>query len=279
MLRTENMLNSLLRSERQLFTYHNLWSAHPTPWPVSCSSAYRRSGIKLSRDQLERYKKQLSLPGVEELHQVRLLTGTALIVGGVGTGAIVAEYLHGCGVGTITVADKDSQVIDRLRQSSQLAVNPDSSVYPKIWSGGSTQIEEWINEHEVVVDGLDDWQDKLLLSDLCMNIGRPLVHAGVIGFRLQCYTMLPGTSSCLRCALPKVGIDDVPLEPPEHFSAQMILGIAGALQGLEAMKVVAHLGVTQGNELIKLDGLSGEFEIFRGLDKVKDCPDCGRSRK
>lgn len=235
--------------------------------------------IKLTQEQLDRYKKQLSLPGVKEAHQVRLLEGTALIVGGMATGIIACEYLHGVGVGTITVADKDSSVVDRLRHSSQLATNPDSSVYPKLWSGDANQIEQWMIESEVVVDGLADWQEKLLLSDLAMSVGRPLVHAGVIGFRLQCYTMLPGKSSCLRCALPRVGIDDVPLEPPEATGSAMILGVAGALQGLEAMKLVAQLGATQGNELIKLDGVSGEFEVFRGLDPVIDCPDCGRYRR
>ncbi len=206
-----------------------------------------------------------------------------MIVGGGNgtTGAIAAQYLHACGVGTVTVADKDSTVVDHLRKSSRLATNPDSSVYPKVWSGDSNEIEELVVEHEVIVDGLKDWQDKLMLSDLCMSTGRPLVHAGVIGFRLQCYTMLPGKSACLRCALPKVGIDDVPIEPPKSFfcSAAVILDIAGALQGLEAMKLVAQLGATQGNEFIKLDGLSGEFEVFRGLDPSKDCPDCGRHRR
>lgn len=228
---------------------------------------------------MDRYQQQLSLPGVEEIHQVRLLAGTAFILGGMGTGVIAAEYLHSCGVGSIIAADKNNLVVDRLRQSSKLAVNPDSSVYPRLWSGDANQLEQWIIESEVVVDGLEDWQEKLLLSDLCMSIGRPLVHAGVIGFRLQCYTMLPGKSSCLRCALPRVGIDDVPLKPPEPAGSQMVLGIAGSLQALETMKLVAQLGATQGNELIKLDGVSGEFEVFRGLDPSVDCPDCGRRRR
>jgi len=41
---------------------------------------------------------------------------------------------------------------------------------------------------------------------------------------------------------------------------------------LEAIKIIAGLGVTQGNELWKMDGLSRELEIVRGLDRQRDCP-------
>jgi hypothetical protein len=50
------------------------------------------------------------------------------------------------------------------------------------------------------------------------------------------------------------------------------------MQALESLKILSRLGVSQGNELLKFDGLSGEFEVIRGLDPRRDCPDCKPAR-
>ncbi|MBS1997701.1 MAG: hypothetical protein JSS86_15370 [Cyanobacteria bacterium SZAS LIN-2] len=47
---------------------------------------------------------------------------------------------------------------------------------------------------------------------------------------------------------------------------------------LEVIKLVGRVGASQGNELFKIDGLSGEMEVLRGMDANEDCPDCGNLR-
>lgn len=137
-------------------------------------------------------------------------------------------------------------------------------------------VEKSVQQANIVIDALSDWQKKLALSDICMDCETAMVHCGITGFRFQIYTMLPGLSACLRCALPVAGIDEVPLQPAQEEIMEAVIELAAAWQSLEAIKYLAKIGVLQGNELFKFDCLSGELEIIRGLDPDPDCPDCGR---
>jgi molybdopterin-synthase adenylyltransferase len=152
-----------------------------------------------------------------------------------------------------------------------------SQLLCKAWKVDGHDAESIFSEFDVIIDGLTNWQEKLLVSDVCMHINKPLVHAGGSGFRYQLFTMVPSRSACLRCAFPMAGIDDVPMQPPEHKSIAAVLGMIGAWQAVEAIKLIGKIGAIQGNELTKIDWLSGEFETIRGLDARKDCPDCGRA--
>lgn len=152
----------------------------------------------------------------------------------------------------------------------------DTRVHTQNWQFNSADAEALFRQVDAVIDGLNNWQHKLVASDLCMQLGKPLIHAGGAGFRYQVYTMAPPKSACLRCVFPEVGMDDVPLTPTDANTLSPVAAMVGALQALEAIKIVAKLGATQGNELWKFDWLSGEFETIRGLDPRFDCPDCGR---
>jgi molybdopterin/thiamine biosynthesis adenylyltransferase len=139
-----------------------------------------------------------------------------------------------------------------------------------------SDIENFVQDAEIVIDTLSDWQKKLTLSDICMDAERVLVHSGITGFRFQIYTMIPGRSACLRCALPVAGIDQVPLTPATTPTIDAVIELVDAWQSLEVIKYLTKIGIVQGNELFKFDCLSGEFEVIRGLDANLDCPDCGR---
>jgi adenylyltransferase/sulfurtransferase len=139
-----------------------------------------------------------------------------------------------------------------------------------------SNIEHAVRQSNVVIDVLSDWQKKVSLSDICMDCEKVLIHSGITGFRFQIFTMIPGRSACLRCALPLAGIDEVPLQPSQEQTIDCVTELVAAWQSLEAIKYLSTIGIIQGNELFKFDCLSGEFEIIRGLDANPDCPDCGR---
>jgi molybdopterin/thiamine biosynthesis adenylyltransferase len=140
-----------------------------------------------------------------------------------------------------------------------------------------TNLEKSVRQANVVIDALTDWQQKIALSDVCMDCEIGLVHCGITGFRFQIYTMIPLRSACLRCALPLAGMDEIPISPNQDETIEPVIELAAAWQSLEAIKYLTRIGVVQGNELFKFDCLSGELEIIRGLDAKPDCPDCGRN--
>jgi len=210
--------------------------------------------------------------------QERLLNGVVLILGVSLAGAVAAQYLAQSGIGRIILLDENpkalSQVYRKIADSPDY--NPDTELVCRASHFNAENAEAVLSQCDVAIDGLDNWQDKLVASDTCMHIKKPLIHAGGSGFRFQLFTMYPGRSACLRCAFPQAGIDDVPLLPPDGGNIAAVIAMVGAWQALETIKYIAKIGVSQGNELIKTDWLSGESEIIRGLDPRPDCPDCKR---
>ncbi|HEY9679798.1 MAG TPA: ThiF family adenylyltransferase [Drouetiella sp.] len=215
------------------------------------------------------------LPGFDLEARERLSHATALIAGVQSYGAVAARYLTEAGVGKIVLVDEDPKALSSAFKNVDGISN--SEVVCKATRMDGHDADQLFKPCDLIVDGLNNWQEKLLVSDVCMQIGKPLIHAGGAGFRFQVFTMRPSRSACLRCVFPLAGIDDVPLQPLEQNSIAAVLGMVGAWQSVEAIKLLAKVGATQGNELTKIDFLSGEFETIRGLDPRTDCPDCGRA--
>ncbi|MBI4532767.1 MAG: ThiF family adenylyltransferase, partial [Candidatus Melainabacteria bacterium] len=133
-----------------------------------------------------------------------------------------------------------------------------------------------LKDYDLIIDGLADWQDKLVIGDECMRLSKPLVHVAIAGFNFHLYAMLPGKSACLRCLFTQVGIEDFPTTKVHNVSFSPIEGMAGTLQASEAIKIIAHVGITPADEYIHFDGLRREFHTERGFRPTPDCPDCGR---
>jgi len=229
--------------------------------------------ISLSSEQFERYRQQLSMPGMTGAKQLRLLAASCVLLAGDAPIETTLKHLVQAGVGKIAVVG-DALCLRKLPAILAECSNPDVKVDPI--SVERNELDESVfNDAELVVEGTLDWQFKLRISDLCMRMRVPLIHSGSSGLRFQLFTMVPGKSACLRCALPLAGIDDFPLTPVSRDTFSPVAACLGSLMALESIKLLAELGATQGNELWKIDGLSGEIEIVRGLDPKRDCPDCG----
>jgi molybdopterin/thiamine biosynthesis adenylyltransferase len=220
---------------------------------------------------------EVALPGLSARALELISCGSVLIAGVQLSGLVAAKHLVEAGIGKLSLIDEDPKALSSAYKV--LDGVSETEIQCRAWKIDGHDAESIFSETDVVIDGLTNWQDKLLVSDVCMQIGKPLVHAGGSGFRYQLYTMRPNRSACLRCAFPMAGIDDVPLHPPEHKTISAVLGMIGAWQAVEAIKLIAKIGASPGNELTKIDWLSGEFETIRGLDPRQDCPDCGRSKR
>ena len=213
--------------------------------------------------------------------QMTLGMSRVLILGLHWSGPKVASHLAQANVGKIVLVDHNQQFLQETLRKIKASLPDNKSTTEFVCQEltfDAHLAEQLIGNVDIVIDCLDNWQDKLLASDVCMHLRKTLIHAGGSGMRFQLYAMRPGKSACLRCAFPLAGIDDVPLIPETGARFETIEAMVAAMQSLEAIKILSRLGVSQGNELLKFDGLSGEFEIIRGLDPRHDCPDCTISR-
>lgn len=253
--------------------------------------------MSLSADQKERYKNQLSLPGMNEERQELLGAASIVIVGLNASATSCAVNLSQAGVGKIILVDSELVSLSDLPIHSVftdedinypkvdilkrrlLNLNPEIQVRNCFFKFDTHNADHMLGEGNLVIEGLDNWQDKLIASDSCMQANKPLIHAGLLSFSFHVFSMIPGRSACLRCVFARLGLEDF---PPNGFTQSMlgaIASLAGAFQAAEAIKLLTKLGTISGNHLLRFDVLRSEFDDMTELIGRADCPDCGRGRK
>ena len=251
--------------------------------------------IKAKRKNDERYLRQLELPGMSDDAQEKLFASTVVLLGLGGVGSACAGYLAEAGIGKLVLVDPENVYEEDLNAQLLLteadigrtkveaseqrlkALNPQIEIVSHKQKFTTHNADKFIAQGDVIVDCMGNWQDKLNASDACMHAGKILVHAGVRAFEFQVYVMIPGRSACLRCLFADTGIEDVVSsgEGPQGILGPVV-GMAGAFQAVEVIKLICGLGATPGNYLIKFDALRRYVDQVMDLGPRPGCPDCGK---
>jgi molybdopterin/thiamine biosynthesis adenylyltransferase len=241
----------------------------------------------LTPEELERYDRQLRVWGVEA--QERLKRSTALVVGVGGLGSPVAMYLAAAGVGRLVLVDPEVVELSNLnrqvlhwttdlgRAKVESAAEKLRRLNPHVEVVAvRRRIEsledavQLVREADVVVDCLDNWRTRFLINEACVRLGKPLVHAAVRGLYGQLMVVKPGEGPCLRCLVPE--------EPPQEERipvAGPTPGALGALEAMEAVKLLTGYGEPLVGKLLVYDGLHGSVDVI-AVRKRENCPVCSR---
>jgi adenylyltransferase/sulfurtransferase len=219
-----------------------------------------------------------------------LAAARVLVVGIGGLGAPAARALAEAGVGTLGLVDPDLVELSNLHRQP---LYDDADVgAPKVEAAAARlralapalAIETHrrrcdaddaplFRRFDVVLDGTDTIAAKFDVNDAAVAAGVPLVHAGVLGWRAQVMTVLPGASACYRCVFeeaPPPG--DVP-----SCSEAGVLGpvpaLAAALQAADALRIVTGVAPLYAGRLLALDLLDGRWRAVP-LARNPRCPTC-----
>lgn len=251
----------------------------------------------LTDKQKDRYARLLAAPGMSEIQQVRLGRARVVVVGGLGNGLACASQLAASGLGCIVIidgeriepGDLDGHLIfgsaDIGKKKAEVAAvrltafNPDVAVEVIAAPLTAHNAEGFLAGAHAVVDALPNWQEKLICSDACMQLGLPFVYAGAIGLSLDLFTMIPGKSACLRCVLAKAGTEDLATLAQFGDLPGPVAGMAGAWQAVQVLKIVADIGSGQGSTLVKYDATRNDFDLIESMGPSLGCPDCGNQHQ
>ncbi len=243
--------------------------------------------------QLSRHCRQTILPEIGEAGQRALAGSTVLVVGCGALGTHCAELLVRAGVGCVQILDRDLVELSNLQRqvlfdqrdadrraakaiaaASRLrAVDPTIEIRPFVVDLTSDDVEDFVEDVDLVVDGTDNLETRYLLNDACARLGKPWVYGGVIGTDGVMMAVVPGEGPCLRCLFP-----DPP--PPGTLPTCDTAGVLNT-----APAVIAALQVTAALRILLGDAPTGELVqaglwdlTFRKLHVTRDpdCPCCGR---
>jgi len=273
-------------------------------------------------DSSDRYHRQLLLKPIGSGGQARLGESHALIVGCGALGCAVADHLARSGVGRLTIVDRDVVELVNLhrqclfdeRDAAESApkaeaarrrldqINSSIQVDAHLADFNHTNAESFIDDADVIVDGLDNFQTRFLLNDLSVKHGLPYVYGGAVGTEGMTTTILPhrsGQSSneksninvrtawsdeqatpCLRClfdAPPPPGVsptcDTVGVLAP-------VVALVASIQATEVIKVLVGDYEAINRSLLAINPWENRFRAvdIPSSGRSADCPACSHGR-
>jgi len=260
---------------------------------------------------LERYHRQILLPGIGEAGQQRLLDAVVLIVGCGALGTNAANLLARAGVGKLVIVDRDFIEATNLQRQVLFdeqdieaglpkaeaarrrlaAINSGVEVVAVVDDVNHGNVERLVNETggrrvDLIVDGLDNFETRFLLNDAAVKHGVPYVYGGAVGTTGMNYAILPHTETgdrpweeagvatpCLRCIFEQA-------PPPGMNPTCDTAGVLGPLVSIvasyeanEALKILTGNYAAVSPTLGSLDVWENTFRQYK-VARAYDAGEC-----
>ena len=247
--------------------------------------------VELSDSEMLRYNRQIILRDFDFDGQEALKASRVLVVGLGGLGCAATQYLAAAGVGKMTLLDFDTVALSNLQRQTlhsdatigqpkvdsareALArINPHVALVPLNALLEEEALSALIAEHDLVLDCTDNVTIRNQLNSGCFQHKTPLVSGAAIRMegQISVFTYQPG-EPCYRCLSRLFG--ENALTCVEAGVMSPLVGVIGAMQAMEAIKVLAHYGTPAAGKLVMYDAMRCQFREMK-LMRNPTCEVCG----
>ncbi len=242
-----------------------------------------------------RYARHLSIPEFGVEGQRRLKAARVLCLGAGGLGSPITLYLAAAGVGCIGLVDPDRVELSNLQRQilfssgdqgrpkleaardRLLGLHPelDLRLYPVPFIAANAM--HIASGYDLIVDGTDNFPTRYLSNDVAVWLGIPNVYGSILRFEGQVAVFAPHLGApCYRCMSPVPPAPGLVPSCAEGGVLGVLPGLVGAMQALEAIKLLTGIGQPLLGRLLHLDTLAMRFRTFN-LRRDPECPVCGES--
>ena len=246
----------------------------------------------MNDQQLLRYSRHILLDEIGIEGQQKILGARALVIGAGGLGSPAAMYLASAGIGRLTIIDNDTVDLTNLQRQiahttarvgrakaesareTLHAINPEITVTALVERADDARLAELVAQHDVVLDCTDNFKTRHAVNRACVAHKVPLVSGAVIRFDGQISVFDPrtGEQPCYSCLFPQdQPFEDVACSTMGVFAP--LVGVVGAMQAAEALKLVMGIGESLAGRLLLLDGLHMEWTSI-AIARNDGCPVC-----
>jgi len=232
--------------------------------------------------QLLRYSRHLLLDELGPDAQTRFAAAHVLIVGIGGLGNPAAQFLASAGIGTLTLCDADAVDLTNLQRQILFAmpdvgtakvdaaaqrlaaINPEVQLIPLHQRVGEPELARLVAAADVVLDCTDNFATRHAINRACVSARRPLVSGAAIRFdgQLAVFDVRRAEAPCYHCLFGEgEAIEEMRCATMGVFAP--LVGIVGATQAAEALKLVANVGDSLAGRLLLIDALSMQWREVR----------------
>ncbi|WP_318522172.1 molybdopterin-synthase adenylyltransferase MoeB [Photobacterium leiognathi] len=248
------------------------------------------NNVELTDDEMLRYNRQIILRQFDFDGQEALKASSMLVLGAGGLGCASTQYLAAAGVGKLTLIDDDKVEVSNLQRqvlhhdatvgmlkvdSAKAAlcrINPYISVDTIAKRLSDEELLPLIESHNIVLDCSDNVDTRNQLNRLCFKTKTPLISGAAIRMEGQISVYAyQDNEPCYQCLSALFGQQT--LSCVEAGIMSPVVGIVGAVQAMEAIKVVANMGTPLTGKLLMLDALSMSWREMK-LMKQTSCSVC-----
>jgi adenylyltransferase/sulfurtransferase len=248
----------------------------------------------LDKGAIERFSRQLLVPGLSPNAQKSFDSARVSIVGAGGLGCPAALYLAAAGIGTLRLIDADT--VDASNLHRQVLHTEASVNTPKVQSAKralealnpTTNVETFpvlldaanalciLQGSTVIVDATDNVVTRYLLNDVAYILKVPLVSGAALGWSGQLSVFDPNADDkgpCYRCLYPEPPPQAAVCNCDEGGVVGPVTGLIGSLQALQVLRILAGLPVACTDSLLSFNGDAPD-RLFRQLKLRKRNPNC-----
>lgn len=245
---------------------------------------------------LDRYRRAAQFASLGAEGQSKIQASRVLICGCGALGSVIAERLARSGVGHLRIVDRDwveltnlqrqtlfTELDARTSQPKSVAaaaalaqINSDITIEPIVEDVTHLNIARLADGVDLIMDGTDNFETRLLVNDYALAHRVPWVHGGCLGASGQVLSILPGVTACFRCLVPDLPPADA---MPTCDTAGVLgpaIGIVASWQAAEALKILSGRLEAVCRQMITIDTWDTSCRLL-SLDALKAtnlCPAC-----
>ncbi len=239
--------------------------------------------MKLTSDQIDRYKGQINLKKINIQGQIKLRSQKVLIIGAGGVGSPSVLYLARSGIMSFGIVDFDKINKSNLHRQILFDYNDvgkkkilvtkkkiqriDKNIKIKVYDKkiNKSNLKNILKHYDYIIDGTDNFESKLNINDECLKQRKKLFIGSVSQFDAHIfYFDFSKKGPCLRCFMPKVPNNSPRCQ--DEGIVGTVTGITGTIISNELIKDAVGISSNLTNEtlIVNLENL-----LFRRVKIIK----------
>ncbi|HEV2613109.1 MAG TPA: HesA/MoeB/ThiF family protein [Gammaproteobacteria bacterium] len=238
------------------------------------------------------YAKQIMLPDVGIEGQLKLKNTRVLCIGAGGLGSPLLQTLVSAGIGKIGIVDHDVVELSNLQRQilyryedvnlkkvsiakkylQKLNPHIDIVVYPEKFDVSNAR--ELIAQYDIIADCTDYLANRYLVNQICMELNKSFVFAGIWQHQGQCMLFQGKQGPCFECLFPADSTAEVLSDCNELGVLAVLPNLLGTLQANLIIQHVLKLQNSLPQYFYHIDISNLEFRPY-SVEQNLQCRVCG----